>query len=79
MTTEIIAQVRSDDGVDFVAVRYQGQLWGFVFHSDPGLDFAIDPQGRSHTDIWDPTGPYTHPMVPAELFEQVEELLTASI
>ena len=77
MTAELIHSVR-EDGTELVLVRYQKGLWAFCFHEDPGFDYAIDPTGYQCCDIWDIYG-YSHYRVPAELFEQVEELLTASI
>jgi hypothetical protein len=58
-------------------VRYQGGNWTVVFHDDPGLDFAVTPAGYVCCDIYQPFGPYTHPMVPDEFFEQLDAILHA--
>jgi hypothetical protein len=80
---ELITQVREDDHELFL-VRYRhpdpiwNGLWAFVYHDDPALDYAVDPQGYSRTDIWDPFGAYSHPCIPEDLWVAVEELITAN-
>lgn len=76
---QLIEHVVAEDR-EVVMVQYLRGNWTFVFHSDPGLDFAVDPQGFRHTGIWDPFGPYHHPHVPQVLFDHVNgyfELLSA--
>jgi len=82
MTTEIITQV-ADSDKEVYLVRYRhpdpiwNGLWAICFHEDPALDFAVDPQGYTRTSIWNPFGPYSHPAIPDELFEQLNALLNA--
>lgn len=77
MKAELITQVREDDHELFL-IRYKCELWAFVYHDDPALDFVVDPAGYCRTDIWDPFGAYSHPMVPEDLWVEVENLITAN-
>ena len=69
---DIITQV-ADEGKDLYVVQFRNAAYTFVFHGDPGLDFAVDPTGYTCTNIWDPFGPYRHPRIPDELFDALAE------
>jgi hypothetical protein len=73
--TEIITHI-SDADREVYAVRYQKAAWLFVFHNDPGLDLAVNPQGKVCNGMWSPTG-YRHPDIPAELLEELDGLLNS--
>jgi hypothetical protein len=74
---ELITQA-SDEDREIYIVRYQRELWVFIYHSDPALDFVVNPAGHSCCDIWDPFGAYSHPLVPEDIWVAVEELITAN-
>lgn len=75
---DIIKQASTADCEGYL-VRYAGQLWVLAFHDDPGLDYAIGPDGTEHTGIWDPFGPYTHPLIPQDLLDQLSDHIADNV
>jgi hypothetical protein len=66
---QLIEHVCTDDQ-DIIMVQYQQGNWTLAYHTDPGLDYAVDPQGNKHYP-YNPYGPYSHPAVPQVILDHV--------
>lgn len=71
---DTILVTRWEEGERLGAVwSHQGDTWVFVWHGDPGLDYAVRPGGRL-VPTYEPYGGCPHG-VPADLWEAVELVL----